>query len=115
MTAISIGARRVEFYEHFICYDGEDVELPADVEGVITKVVVRFEVDQPGGEPRVDYAFGDEGTLRIVIRNWNNPIGQSLNEPQRFGSFGDDGAFLALASKRTGSMNSADVMILIGP
>ncbi len=110
---VSIDGRRVVFSATFLVPNEKEVLLEAEIDGTVLRMSITFKAASPG-EERDGRWMNDDGLIRMQFIGWNDPSGNCLQAPAKFGELGDQRLYFQLAHHRVSEQNLAHLFIYLG-
>lgn len=111
---IRIDGTSVEHHASILLRDGEVASLPVPFDG--WDLTVRLDVINADGggssqNASVDIIAEDKNVARITLKNWDSPIGTSLNAPHLLGVSNNNKVryYFIIAHWRVGHLNKIDI------
>ncbi|MCD7111600.1 hypothetical protein LRX75_21425 [Rhizobium sp. DKSPLA3] len=91
---------------------GERVIVPMEVDG--WQLQVAISLIENGGPPSLDIEAVGSNIAQLTLRNWNNPLGTTTNQPASLGKSGKSGLDITfvLAHWRIGTVDKIEIQFM---
>jgi len=108
-----INDKELVFTTTFLVRDDELVAVDVPLMDTTLKLTITFGQSPTKGEATANWHVSD-GTLHMVFKGWESPLGAVTTEPHRLGEVHGRVFFFQLAAYRIGELTLAHFFILLG-